>query len=76
MGIAEATVEGIVCKIDCSELRMSELWKSNTARPFESQCIPTDPNLLTVERYKAFLTERRRLIAERLNTFLGGGQEA
>ena len=35
-----------------------------------------DPSLLAVESYKAFLAERRRLIAERLNTFLGGGQEA
>jgi len=33
-------------------------------------CIATDPNLLTVEHYKAFLTERRQLIAERLNAFL------
>jgi len=53
-----------------------EVQKANGDQPFESQCIPTDPNLLTVERYKTFLVERRRLIAERLNTFLGSGQEA
>jgi hypothetical protein len=32
--------------------------------------------VLTIERYKAFLAERRRLIAERLNEFLSSGQEA
>jgi hypothetical protein len=53
-----------------------EVRESNGEQPFESQCIPTEPNLLTVERYKAFLAERRRLIAERLNEFLGNGQEA
>jgi len=51
-----------------------EVQKANGEQPFESQCIPTDPNLLTVERYKAFLAERRRLIAERLNTFLGSSE--
>jgi len=53
-----------------------EVQKANGEQPFESQCIPTDPDLLTVERYKAFLAERRRLIAERLNEFLSSGQEA
>lgn len=38
---------------------------------FESQCIPTDPGLLAVEDYKAFLAERRSRIAARLNEFLG-----
>jgi len=41
--------------------------------PFESQCIPTDNDLLEVIAYKSFLTERRRLIAQRLNAFLGVG---
>ncbi|MCS5694257.1 DUF262 domain-containing protein [Cyanobium sp. FGCU-6] len=65
-------------KISAKEpaLYFPEVQKANGDQPFESQCIPTDPNLLTVEGYKAFLTARRRLIAERLNTFLGGGQEA
>ncbi|MFM2172774.1 MAG: hypothetical protein RLZZ54_701 [Cyanobacteriota bacterium] len=53
-----------------------EVREANGEQPFKSQCIPTDPDLLTVERYKAFLAERRRLIAERLNEFLGSGQEA
>lgn len=51
-----------------------EVQKANGDQPFESQCIPTDPDLLTVERYKAFLAERRRLIAGRLNTFLGSSE--
>jgi len=65
-------------KISAKEpaLYFPEVRKVNGEQPFESQCIPTDPDLLTVERYKAFLAERRRLIAERLNTFLGSGQEA
>ncbi len=61
-------------KISAKEpaLYFPEVQKANGEQPFESQCIPTDPNLLTVERYKAFLAERRRLIAERLNEFLQG----
>lgn len=38
---------------------------------FEAQCIPTDAALLAVDDYKAFLQERRGLIAARLNDFLG-----
>ena len=44
--------------------------KSGTA-PFDAQCIPTTPDFLTTEQYKAFLAERRKRIAERLNDFLG-----
>lgn len=40
------------------------------AQAFEAQCIPTRTELLTVERYADFLTERRQLIAIRLNKFL------
>lgn len=38
---------------------------------FEAQCIPTDPALLELEAYQAFLRERRELISDRLNVFLG-----
>ena len=41
---------------------------------FSSQCIPTNPELLEVERYKDFLAERRKLIAQRLNEFLEQAQ--
>lgn len=36
-----------------------------------AQCIPTDPLLWRPEAYKSFLIERRRLVSERLNQFLG-----
>ena len=39
---------------------------------FMAQCIPTDTNLLDLEAYKAFLVERRKQIAVRLNEFLQG----
>ncbi len=38
---------------------------------FDAQCIPTDHELLGVENYRAFLARRRKLIAQRLNDFLG-----
>ena len=41
------------------------------AGAFEAQCIPTDPAQLSVEDYKAFLRQRRTLVAQRLNQFLG-----
>ena len=37
----------------------------------ENQAIPTELELLKPESYSAFLTLRRKLIAERLNRFLG-----
>jgi hypothetical protein len=37
---------------------------------FAAQCIPIDPKLLKLDRYKDFLAERRKLIAKRLNEFL------
>jgi hypothetical protein len=38
---------------------------------FTAQCIPIASTLLQVETYKAFLAQRRAMIAERLHTFLG-----
>jgi len=40
------------------------------ASAFEAQCIPTDGDVLTVDRYKEFLLRRRALVAARLNAFL------
>jgi hypothetical protein len=37
---------------------------------FAAQCIPIDPKLLKLDRYKDFLAERRKLIEKRLNEFL------
>lgn len=39
--------------------------------PFTAQAMPTNSELLGIENYKAFLVERRKLIAARLNEFLG-----
>lgn len=47
-----------------------QITKDQGDEPFNSQCIPTAPELLTVDAYPQFLAERRKLIAERLNTFL------
>ena len=41
------------------------------ADAFASQAIPTDDSLLDVDSYPEFLAERRRLVAKRLNEFLG-----
>ncbi|GIK19343.1 MAG: DUF262 domain-containing protein [Leptolyngbya sp. PLA2] len=38
---------------------------------FDAQCIPTREDVLHVDRYSDFLAERRRLIATRLNEYLG-----
>jgi hypothetical protein len=43
---------------------------------FQTQCISTDPTLLGVPVYKAFLVDRRRAVAQRLNEFLGAGATA
>lgn len=37
---------------------------------FAAQCIPTEPSLLALHSYKAFLAARREAIAARLNLFL------
>lgn len=37
----------------------------------KAQCIPTDSSLLTPNAYKEFLVERRKIISQRLNEFLG-----
>jgi hypothetical protein len=47
-----------------------ELIATNGQQAFTSQCIPTNPALLTPEYYRDFLADRRRLIVERLNAFL------
>ncbi len=39
---------------------------------FDAQSIPTDAALLEIDSYKAFLAERRKRIAARLNEFLKG----
>jgi len=41
------------------------------ADAFAAQSIPLDEALLQVDGYKLFLSQRRKSIAERVNTFLG-----
>jgi hypothetical protein len=43
---------------------------------FDAQCIPIAPDVLDIDTYKVFLLERRRLISERLNEFLGAAEKA
>lgn len=38
---------------------------------FDAQAIPVDSQLLEIDAYKAFLAERRKRIADRLNEFIG-----
>lgn len=37
----------------------------------EAQCIPTDPDLWQISRYDDFIKERRKLLAQRANEYLG-----
>jgi hypothetical protein len=56
---------------DASAVYLPPLVEKCGAQAFVSQCIPTDPALLSREQYKAFLVRRRELIAAALNRFLG-----
>ncbi len=47
------------------------LIESSGRAPFDAQCIPTEDGLLEVNVYKGFLTERRKVVSQRLNEFLG-----
>lgn len=67
--IAGRTNRGISAKPP--EEYMAPLLEKNNEKPFLAQCIPTEVDLLKMDRYKDFLAERRRRIAERLNAFLG-----
>lgn len=41
------------------------------AKPLNAQCVPSAPEVLEVSAYLKFLEERRRLICQRLNEYLG-----
>src|SRR5208337_188262 len=53
------------------KLYFPEMIEKSGLGAFEAQCIPTEPALLGIDGYKAFLQQRRQLVAERLNQFLG-----
>ncbi len=46
------------------------LIEKSGANTFSAQCIPTNPELLEVDKYREFLSERRKRIASRLNDYL------
>lgn len=48
-----------------------DMMEKSGVEAFTAQCIPTEPTLLSTEKYKAFLQQRRKLISQRLNEFLG-----
>ena len=48
-----------------------EIISKSGTETLSAQCIPTDETLLNEDEYKRFLSTRRKLISERLNTFLG-----
>jgi hypothetical protein len=50
---------------------LPDLIKKAGIGAFKAQCIPTTPEFLEIHAYKAFLSERRKLIAARLNEYLG-----
>jgi len=45
--------------------------RSQGEQALRAQCIPTEPGLWRVQRYADFLTERQRLLAQRVNAYLG-----
>lgn len=53
---------------------MEKLGKDGAERELGKQCIPTQQYLWEVENYDEFLVERRKLVANRLNEFLGVDQ--
>lgn len=40
------------------------------AAALESQCVPTDPALWQIDRYRDFLAQRREALADRMNAFI------
>jgi len=49
---------------------LSELVSENCEAELEKQCIPINPDLWELGRYKEFLHQRRELIADRLNDYM------
>jgi hypothetical protein len=49
---------------------LAELMEKAGVEVFNSQCIPVDPALWELPRYRDFLAERRKLISKRLNEFI------
>ena len=49
---------------------LADIVTKQGAEALTSQCVPTDPELWAVERYRDFLQQRRVALAERMNSYI------
>ncbi|HYD33555.1 MAG TPA: DUF262 domain-containing protein, partial [Methylophilaceae bacterium] len=49
---------------------LADIITSQGAQALESQCVPTNSELWSVDRYRDFLDYRRKALAERMNNFI------
>lgn len=49
---------------------LADIVTKQGANTLESQCVPTDPELWLIDRYKYFLEYRRKALADRMNSFI------
>jgi hypothetical protein len=49
---------------------LADIVAKQGAEALTSQCVPTDPELWAIERYRDFLQQRRIALAERMNSFI------
>lgn len=54
---------------------LAEVMAAQGREALVAHCIPTDPELWTMEAYPDFLTARRALLAEAVNAFIAGPDE-
>jgi hypothetical protein len=66
------TQVGNRAKSDSSAAEYLRSVKQRFPRALALQCIPENQELWEIENYESFLEERRTMLAERLNAFLGG----
>lgn len=49
---------------------LADIVAKQGASTLESQCVPTDPELWSIDRYKDFLSYRRQALADQMNAFI------
>jgi hypothetical protein len=49
---------------------LASIVKKQGESALESQCVPTDPALWSIDRYRDFLQVRREALAARMNAFI------
>lgn len=54
----------------CSVGYLADIVSKQGEQALLSQCVPTDPELWSTERYREFLQYRRVALAERMNNFI------